>query len=162
VADSLTDAGFNEDETKLGIGYEDELWGASASLRFGNENLKFLNGEIGEMFAGFPLALDELYGWVKPFGEHFKFTGGLFDNTGGLADYTDDKVDFAKTTLSGSFGDAEDTLTAFSIPIGFVLSFWRRSWIQLPQGPTKLPGNREQLKTVQAVMVGRFFSLPVG
>jgi hypothetical protein len=33
------------------------------------------------------------------------------------------KVDFAKTTLSGSFGDAEDTLTAFSVPIGIVLSF---------------------------------------
>jgi hypothetical protein len=33
------------------------------------------------------------------------------------------QVDFAKTSLSGSFGEAEDTLTTFSIPIGIVLSF---------------------------------------
>jgi hypothetical protein len=95
VVDSLTDAGFNEDETKIGLAYEDELWGASASLKFGTENLRHLNGEIGEMFADFPLALDELYGWVKPFGSWFKFTGGIFENTDGVADYTDDIDDFS-------------------------------------------------------------------
>ncbi|MDR2053732.1 MAG: hypothetical protein LBP80_09985, partial [Treponema sp.] len=95
VVDSMTDAGFNEDETKIGLGYEDELWGASASLKFGPESLRLLNGEIGEMFAGSPLALDELYGWIKPFGEHFKFTGGIFENTDGVADYTDDIDDFS-------------------------------------------------------------------
>ncbi|MDR2796319.1 MAG: hypothetical protein LBB47_06390 [Spirochaetaceae bacterium] len=94
VVDSLTDAGFNEDETKIGVGYEDELWGASAVLKFKPHNLFFLSGEIGEMFAGFPLTLDELYGWIKPFGKHFKFTGGIFDNTDGLADYTDDIDEF--------------------------------------------------------------------
>jgi hypothetical protein len=95
VVDSMTDSGFNEDETKIGLAYEDELWGASAALKFGNENLRFLSGGIGEMFAGFPLVLDELYGWVKPFGEHFKFTGGIFENTDGVADYTGDIDDFA-------------------------------------------------------------------
>jgi hypothetical protein len=95
VVDSMTDSGFNEDETKIGLAYEDELWGGSASLKFGNENLRFLDGEIGEMFADFPLALDELYGWVKPFGPNFKFTGGIFENKDGVADYTDDIDDFA-------------------------------------------------------------------
>jgi hypothetical protein len=94
VVDSMTDSGFNEDETKIGLSYEGEFWGASASLKFGNEGLRFLSGEIGEMFAGFPLALDELYAWVKPFGEHFKFTGGIFENKDGIADYTDDIDDF--------------------------------------------------------------------
>jgi hypothetical protein len=105
VVDSMTDSGFNEDETKIGLAYEDELWGASASLKFANENLRFLNGEIGEMFGGFPLALDELYGWVKPFGEHFKFTGGIFENTDGVADYTDDIDDFSMGVFLLGEGD---------------------------------------------------------
>jgi hypothetical protein len=94
VVDSMTDAGFNEDETKISFSYEDELWGASAALKFGNENLSFLSGGINELFAGFPLALDELYGWIKPFGSHFKFTGGIFENTDGVSDYTDDIDEF--------------------------------------------------------------------
>jgi hypothetical protein len=104
VVDSMTDAGFNEDGTKIGLSYEDELWGASASLMFGNEGLRFLSGEIGEMFADFPLALDELYGWVKPFGSIVKFTGGIFENTDGVADYTDDIDDFSM----GVFFPGED------------------------------------------------------
>jgi hypothetical protein len=104
VVDSMTDSGFNEDGTKIGLSYEDELWGASSALMFGNENLRFLSGEIGEMFADFPLALDELYAWVKPFGEHFKFTGGIFENTDGIADYIDDIDDFAM----GVFFPGED------------------------------------------------------
>jgi hypothetical protein len=93
VVDSLVDSAFNDGGTKIGISYEDERWGASASLKFGDENLRFISGEIGEMFAGFPLALDELYGWVKPFGS-FKFTGGIFENTDGIADYTGDIDDY--------------------------------------------------------------------
>ncbi|MDR1588297.1 MAG: hypothetical protein LBS57_12640 [Treponema sp.] len=104
VVDSMTDTGFNEDGTKIGLAYEDELWGASAALKFGNENLRFLSGEIGEMFADFPLALDELYAWVKPFGGYFKFTGGIFENKDGVADYTDDIDDFAM----GVFFPGED------------------------------------------------------
>jgi hypothetical protein len=95
VVDSMVDSGFNEDGTKIGISYEDEFWGSSAALKFGNEGLRFLSGEIGDMFTGFPLSLDELYAWVKPFGPHFKFTGGIFENTDGLADYTDDIDDFS-------------------------------------------------------------------
>jgi hypothetical protein len=95
VVESMTDSGFNEDGTKIGLAYEDELWGASAALKFRNEGLRFLSGEIGEMFADFPLALDELYAWVKPFGPIFKFTGGIFENKDGVADYTDDIDDFA-------------------------------------------------------------------
>ncbi|MDR0642356.1 MAG: hypothetical protein LBG07_07855, partial [Treponema sp.] len=37
---------------------------------------------------------DELYGWVRPFGSRFKFTGGIFENTDGMADYTDDIDNF--------------------------------------------------------------------
>jgi hypothetical protein len=109
VVDSMTDSGFNEDETKIGLAYEDELWGASASLKFANENLRFLNGEIAELFAGSPLALDELYGWVKPFGEHFKFTGGIFENTDGVADYTDDIDDFGMGVFFPGEGDERFT-----------------------------------------------------
>jgi hypothetical protein len=94
VVDSMTDAGFNEDETKISVSYEDELWGASVALKFGNENLRFLSGGISEMFTSSPLTLDELYGWVKPFGSHFKFTGGIFENADGVADYIDDIDEF--------------------------------------------------------------------
>lgn len=104
VVDSMVDSGFNEDGTKIGLSYEGELWGASAALKFGNENLRFLSGEIGEMFAGPSLTLDELYGWVKPFGEHLKFSGGIFSNTDGVADYTDDIDDFGM----GAFVFGED------------------------------------------------------
>jgi hypothetical protein len=94
VVDSLHGDDTGLDGTKFGLSYEDELWGASISLTFANEGLRFLNGEIGEMFAEPVLSLDELYGWVKPFGEHFKFTGGVFENTDGVADYTDDIDEF--------------------------------------------------------------------
>jgi hypothetical protein len=95
VVDSMTDAGFNEDETKIGLSYEDDLWGASASLKFGNESLRIFSSDFGEMAQEFPLVLDELYAWVKPFGRHFKFTGGIFENKDGAADYTDDIDDFS-------------------------------------------------------------------
>jgi hypothetical protein len=90
VFDSLTDAGFDEDESGISIGYDRELFGGAASLKFSAETLRMLDGEIGDMFGDGPLSLDELYVWVKPFGEHFKFTGGVFENTDGVADYTDD------------------------------------------------------------------------
>jgi hypothetical protein len=128
VVDSMTDAGFNEDETKIGISYEGEFWGASASLKFRNENLRFLSGEIGEMFSPNPLMLDELYGWIKPFGEHFKFTGGIFENKDGIADYTDDIDDFAMGVfLPGEeaegnpfFSEPEAIMTAPFLTDGFL------------------------------------------
>jgi hypothetical protein len=126
VVDSMTDAGFNEDETKIGISYEDELWGASAAFKFGNENLRFLSGEIGEMFGpSSPLSLDELYGWIKPFGKHFKFTGGVFENTDGLAGYTDDIDDFSLGVfLPGEdgepFSEPEPMMTSPSLTDGFL------------------------------------------
>jgi hypothetical protein len=94
VVDSMADSGFNEDESKIGVGYEGEWWGGTASFKFANEALRILNNELGERFAGSPFSIDELYAWVKPFGEHFKFTGGIFENTDGVTDYTDDIDDF--------------------------------------------------------------------
>jgi hypothetical protein len=125
VVDSMTDSGFNEDETKIGLAYEDELWGASAALKFAPENLRFLDGEIGEMFADFPLALDELYGWVKPFGGYFKFTGGIFENTDGLADYTDDIDDFSMGVFifgedGEAFSEPEAEFTGPALVNGFL------------------------------------------
>ncbi|MDR1324431.1 MAG: hypothetical protein LBK00_00155 [Treponema sp.] len=105
VVDSMTDSGFDEDGTKIGVSYEDELWGASASLTFGNENLRFLSGEIGEMFAGPVLSLDELYAWVRPFGTWVTFTGGIFENKDGVADYTDDIDDFSMGVFIFGEGD---------------------------------------------------------
>jgi hypothetical protein len=92
VVDSMagSDSGFNEDETKLGFSFEHEFWGATVSLKFGNGYLRLLDDETGEMLADPVLTLDELYGWVKPFGPWVTFTGGIFENTDGIADYTDD------------------------------------------------------------------------
>jgi hypothetical protein len=113
VIDSMADAGFNEDETKLGVAYEDELWGASASVKFINNPIRMLL--IEELYSA-PLALDELYAWVKPFGEHFKFTGGIFENSDGIADYTDDIDDFGMGAfISGNgtaFTEPEETTSA--------------------------------------------------
>jgi hypothetical protein len=88
--ESFTDAGFGEDDSSISFGYDDELWGATASLLFSPETLRIFQGEIGDMAGNPPLSIDELFVWIKPFGEPFKFTGGLFSNTDGLADYTDD------------------------------------------------------------------------
>jgi hypothetical protein len=104
VIESMTDAGFNEDETKLGASYESELWGVSAALKFSTPALRMLLvEELGESFLG----LDELYAWVKPFGEHFKFTAGIFENSDGIAAYTDDIDDFDMGIfIGGGYGAA--------------------------------------------------------
>jgi hypothetical protein len=90
----MTDAGFNEDGTKISASYEDELWGVSAALKFTDNPIRMLQVSEEGLPPGGPLALDELYAWVKPFGGHFKFTGGIFENADGIADYTDDIDDF--------------------------------------------------------------------
>ena len=106
VMDSMTDAGFWDDGTEISLSYDDELWGGTASLVFGNESLRIFNGEIADMLGEFPLAIGELYAWVKPFGEFVKFTGGVFENTDGIADYTDDLDNFGMGVfLAGEEGD---------------------------------------------------------
>jgi hypothetical protein len=94
VVDSLTDIGFDTDESIISVGYESELFGGAASFAFGQETLRILYGEIGDMLGQGPFSIDELYVWIKPFGDHFKFTGGIFENTDGIADYTDDIDNF--------------------------------------------------------------------
>jgi hypothetical protein len=125
VVDSLTDAGFNEDETKIGVGYEDELWGASLSFKFGLEHLKHISGWTDEKAGGaFPLALDELYGWVKPFGGPFKFTGGIFENTDGTADYTGDIDEYSMGVFAAGgdegFLEPEAEFTGPALVNGFL------------------------------------------
>jgi hypothetical protein len=95
VVDSMADSGFDEDGTSIGVGYEAELWGAAASLKFANETLRILIAEGADMIPGSPLSIDELYAWIRPFGSYFKFTGGIFENTDGVADYADDLDDFS-------------------------------------------------------------------
>ncbi|MDR2478466.1 MAG: hypothetical protein LBD48_04040 [Treponema sp.] len=90
VVDSLTDAGFDEDESKIALSYDSDLWGGTAALKFSSETFRIFHGDIGDFAGQPPLSIDELFAWVKPFGEHFKFTGGVFENTDGLADYTGD------------------------------------------------------------------------
>ncbi|MDR3171808.1 MAG: hypothetical protein LBU17_09310 [Treponema sp.] len=92
VVDSMTDAGFGDDASSLSVGYEDERWGATASFLFSPETWRIFYDDFD--VDHFPLSIDELYVWVKPFGEHFKFTGGVFSNTDGVADYTDDIDNF--------------------------------------------------------------------
>lgn len=95
VVDSLTDAGFNEDETKFALSYDDDLWGGTAAFKFASETFRIFFAEGAEALGQNPLSIDELFVWIKPFGEYFKFTGGIFENTDGVADYTDDIDDFA-------------------------------------------------------------------
>jgi hypothetical protein len=89
--DSFTDSGFGEDnESTLGISYEGEFFGGVASLGFGPQTFRFFDGEMADGLQEKLFSIDELYAWIKPFGEHFKFTGGIFENTDGVADYADD------------------------------------------------------------------------
>jgi hypothetical protein len=93
--DSFTDTGFGDDnESTLSVSYEGKLFGGIASLGFATDPDLYVMGEpVTEGVS--PLAIDELYVWIKPFGEHFKFTGGIFENWDGVADYTDDIDNFA-------------------------------------------------------------------
>ena len=90
VVDSLADAGFNEDESKLSLSYEGERWGGAAALKFSNNALRVFYAEAADMLWENTLSVDELFVWIKPFGENIKFQGGVFEDTSGLADYTDD------------------------------------------------------------------------
>ncbi|MDR0399553.1 MAG: hypothetical protein LBH51_01245 [Treponema sp.] len=128
VVDSMTDVGFNEDETSIDLSYEDDSWGVVSSLAFGNENLRFMNGGIESILGmkgigdislidGFPLSLSELYGWVKPFGDIVKFTGGVFENTDGIADYTDDIDDFQMGVF---FSDEPEEITNTALVNGLL------------------------------------------
>ncbi|MDR2482929.1 MAG: hypothetical protein LBD08_04770 [Treponema sp.] len=94
VIDSMADAGFWDDGTEFSLSYDNELWGGTASLVFGDETLRIFNGEIADMLGQFPLSIGELYAWIQPFGGIVKFTGGVFENTDGIADYTDDIDNF--------------------------------------------------------------------
>jgi hypothetical protein len=91
--DSFTDTGFGDDnESTLSVGYEGKLFGGVASLGFVTNPDLYIMGETEVEVP--PLAIAELYAWVKPFGDHFKFSGGIFENTDGVADYTDDIDNF--------------------------------------------------------------------
>ena len=107
IVDSMTDSGFNEDGTKISLGYEDALWGGIASLKFGNETFRIFFSEGADALGQNPLSIDELFVWVKPFGEHFRFTGGIFENTDGVSDYTGDIDDFPLGVfITGEDGEA--------------------------------------------------------
>jgi hypothetical protein len=109
--DSFTDSGFGEDnESTLRFSYESEFFGGVASLGF----LPDFGAYFEEDFATNPppLAIDELYAWIKPFGTHFKFTGGIFENTDGVADYTDDIDNFGM----GVFYDDDDHIGPYLEP----------------------------------------------
>jgi hypothetical protein len=90
VVDSLTDAGFDDEGSKISFGYEHEIFGGIASLKFSPMILRYFDSETAELDTDPPLSVDELYVWVKPFGAHVKFTAGIFENMDGVADYSDD------------------------------------------------------------------------
>ena len=117
VVDSMTGAGFNEDVTSIALGYDDEWWGGTASLKFANETLRIFFAEGADMLGQNPLSIGDLFVWIKPFGEHFKFTGGIFENTDGIAGYTDDIDDFPMGVFlvgedGGAFEEPEDMTNA--------------------------------------------------
>jgi hypothetical protein len=109
--DSFTDLGFGEDhESTLGVSYENDLFGGVALLGFVSDFGSYLDEDFATGTP--PLAIDELYAWVKPFGEHFKFTGGIFENTDGVAEYTDDIDNFGM----GVFIDFDDYISPYREP----------------------------------------------
>ena len=127
--DSFTDAGFGDDnESTLSVSYEGDIFGAVASLAFVPATLHFLSGEIAEMFAGSPLSIDELYGWVKPFGPVLKFTAGIFENTDGIGDYTDDIDEYGIGAFilgedGEPFSEPDPTYTGPALTNGFLTDF---------------------------------------
>jgi hypothetical protein len=117
--DSFIDSGFGDDnESTLGVSYESDLFGAVASLGFVSNPWIYADEELSEMAGGPPLAIDELYAWVKPFGEHFKFTGGIFSNTDGVPDYTDDIDNFD----IGVFYDGSESGGYYTEPVNVMTS----------------------------------------
>ena len=124
LVDSMTDSGFNEDETKIELSYDDEWWGGTASLNFANETFRIFFAEGADMLGQNPLSIGDLFVWIKPFGEHFKFTGGIFENTDGTADYIDDIDDFSMGVFiigedGGAFSEPED-MTNAALTSGFL------------------------------------------
>ncbi|MDR2479278.1 MAG: hypothetical protein LBD48_08195 [Treponema sp.] len=124
VVDSMADAGFNEDGTSIALSYEGEWWGGTASLDFANENFRIFFAEGADALGQSPLSIGDLFVWIKPFGEHFKFTGGIFENTDGLADYVDDIDDFPMGVFligedGGPFEEPED-MTNAALTSGFL------------------------------------------
>jgi hypothetical protein len=83
---------------------------------------------MGETESGaLPLDIDELSVWVKSFGEHFKFTGGIFANTDGVADYTDDIDNFGMGVFydasegdSGVYAEPHAMMTGTALVNGFL------------------------------------------
>ncbi|MDR0685509.1 MAG: hypothetical protein LBF83_10340 [Spirochaetaceae bacterium] len=93
--DSFTDSGFGDDnESTLGFSYENEFFGGVASLGFGPQTFRFFDGEMADGMQEKLFSIDKLYAWIKPFGDYFKFSAGIFENTDGVADYTDDIDNF--------------------------------------------------------------------
>ena len=127
--DSFADAGFGEDnESTLSVSYEGEIFGGVASLGFVPATLHFLSGEIADMFAGSPFSIDELYGWVKPFGPALKFTAGIFENTDGIGDYTDDIDEYGIGVFflgeeGEPFAEPDPTYTGPALTNGFLADF---------------------------------------
>jgi hypothetical protein len=68
--------------------------GGTASLGFGPQSYRFFDTEMAEGRREQLFSIDELYVRIKPFGQNFKFTAGIFENTDGVADYTDDIDNF--------------------------------------------------------------------
>jgi hypothetical protein len=70
------------------------------------------------------LSLDELSVWIKPLGQNFKFSGGIFENTDGIGDYTDDIDNFGMGVFSagedGAFFTDPGAETGVGLANGFL------------------------------------------
>lgn len=108
---SFTGMGFGDDgESALSFSYEGDVFGGTATLAFPGEGGFLGYPESPWLTRDNPLvSLDELYAWVKPFGEAFTFTGGIFENTDGLGLYDDDIDDFALGVFYPPVPDEGDT-----------------------------------------------------
>jgi hypothetical protein len=125
--DSFATSTFDDSEIKFS--YDGETYGGALTLGF-------------EDSATPAFEFDEVYGWIKPFGNVVKFTGGIFDNNDGINLY-DDVIDdydmgifgFKSRFLDGADGTPEGNTSIF-LSNGFLtdLSFGAFT-LQLLLGP---------------------------
>jgi hypothetical protein len=114
--DSFADAGFGEDnESTLSFSYESEFFGGVASLGFYPMLHYLFSNSMGDDAGANIFTIDELYAWIRPFGEHFKFTAGIFENTDGVTDYTDDIDNFKM----GVFYDGTESMGPYTEPVWY-------------------------------------------
>jgi hypothetical protein len=103
-------------------------------------------------------SLDELHAWIRPFGQNFKFTGGIFENTDGIADYTDDIDNFGMGIFMAGEGEpfnGPGVESGVSLKNGFLAeAVFAPVTVQLLFGPNFSKGSSSDLFTTAFASMG--------